>query len=391
MIRQTIKRAMSGPGASSKSDSSYAEKEALLDVDAGNANAKMKRKPEEDVTLQLLFCAVGIYTAYLIYGSLQEDIFTYSSPTAGKAYPKFKFIWLVQVIEALINSIISFIGFRITTRTRCPPKRNLKPFLLSGFSQVLSKAFTSLSLASGLSYPIATLAKSGKMAPVMMGQYFLGKSRYTLRDYVQVAMIIAGTATLGLSKSRDQQGLPHSSKLGVTYILLSLVMDGIIGGLQKKIKCDTIENSSPVKGFEFMMYTNMVMFLVASFVSICCGDLVHGIFYCLDDPYICNLICKFCVCSAVGQTFIFHTIAIFDPLVCSTITTTRKIVSVFISIVYKGHIVNAQGWCGLALACFGIACELHGRHQSEILKSDKTSIEMEEAIIVSFQKKDSSQ
>jgi len=35
-------------------------------------------------------------------------------------------------------------------------------FALSGATQVCAKAFTSLALASGVSFPVVTLAKSGK-------------------------------------------------------------------------------------------------------------------------------------------------------------------------------------------------------------------------------------
>jgi UDP-galactose transporter B1 len=35
-----------------------------------------------------------------------------------------------------------------------------------------------LALANGLSFPVATLAKSGKMAPVMIGSLILGGASY---------------------------------------------------------------------------------------------------------------------------------------------------------------------------------------------------------------------
>jgi len=75
-----------------------------------------------------------------------------------------------------------------------------KPFIATGFTQVCSKGFTSLALANGLSFPVATLAKSGKMAPVMLGSLILGGATYGLRDYLQVLCIIGGTAILSMSK-----------------------------------------------------------------------------------------------------------------------------------------------------------------------------------------------
>jgi UDP-galactose transporter B1 len=74
-----------------------------------------------------------------------------------------------------------------------------------------------------------------------------------------------------------------------------------------------------------------------------------------------RLVIQFALCSALGSSFIFYTVAHFDPLVCSTVTTTRKIVSVILSIVLKGHSLSAQGWSGVSLACAGILAEVHSK------------------------------
>ena len=78
----------------------------------------------------------------------------------------------------------------------------LRMFGISGAAQVSAKACTSLALANGLSFPVATLAKSGKMAPVMVGSLLLGGAKYELREYLQVAAIIGGTAIVSLGKKK---------------------------------------------------------------------------------------------------------------------------------------------------------------------------------------------
>lgn len=148
--------------------------------------------------LKFLFGAGGIWSAYLYYGSLQEDVFRYRG-TDGEAFTQ---AWFLQFLEALANVIVGCIGRIITVGV---PNLPLRPFFLSGATQVSSKAFTSLALANGLSFPVATLAKSGKMAPVMMGQLLLGGARYSLRDYLQVTAIILGTAILSLGKKVNYQ------------------------------------------------------------------------------------------------------------------------------------------------------------------------------------------
>ncbi len=124
--------------------------------------------------------------------------------------------WYLQVLESLANVVVGMgalilmgltgNGYGATSRSEDgtiisknrkglswwwwwwggTPNLPKKPFLSSGFSQVCSKGFTSLALANGLSFPVATLAKSGKMAPVMLGSLILGGAKYR---YAYVGMM----------------------------------------------------------------------------------------------------------------------------------------------------------------------------------------------------------
>ena len=106
----------------------------------------------------------------------------------------------------------------------------------SGTSQVFAKTFTSLALASQISFPVVTLAKSGKMVPVMIGSILIGGSKYTLREYLQVASIILGTALVSMDKKNSKSSA--TSTIGLAYIALSLTCDGITGGMQNRLKKD---------------------------------------------------------------------------------------------------------------------------------------------------------
>jgi len=344
-----------------------AEKEEIhiVQIPSGNSIPEFKSSTpvETETSLpKLLFGAGGIYAAYLYYGSLQEDVFSYTHKTTNE---KFSYAWYLQTLEALTNIFVGFIGMKLTQppNVKDPKRQSSIPklyFFYSGTSQVCSKAFTGLSLAHGLSFPVATLAKSGKMAPVMCGQFILGGDRYSLREYLQVGLIIGGTSMLSLSKSSNKNGNQTSTTTGLLFILFSLAMDGVTAGVQKRLK-----NRMEVVGFkptsyEFLFWTNLYMFAVALLISVVTGDFMQGWKFCLD-PEIWLMILKFCVCSAVGQSFIFYVVANFDPLVCSTVTTTRKIVSVLLSIVTRGYVISLQGWLGVAMACGGILAEVHGK------------------------------
>jgi len=266
----------------------------------------------------------------------------------------FKAAWFLQVIEATANIIIGYIGMQLSGATSGIPKQM---FAISGASQVSAKACTSRALANGLSFPVATLAKSGKMAPVMAGSLLLGGATYSAREYLQVIAIIAGSAIVSLGKKKGGS----NSALGMIYIALSLILDGVTAGFQKRLKTETAKAGVKPKPYDFMFWTNVYMGLTAFLVTLLLGELQAGLAFCISNPEILWNIIKFALCSAFGQSFIFYTIANFDPLVLSTVTTTRKIFSVLLSILLKGHSLNMSGWGGIALASTGIMSELHAK------------------------------
>lgn len=235
--------------------------------------------------------------------------------------------------------------------------------------QVSAKAFTSLALASGVSFPVVTLAKSGKMVPVMIGSLLLGGASYSLREYASVAAIIMGTAIVSMGKKKSAQA---SSAIGLLFIFLSLAADGITGGMQKRLKAESKKLGIQPKPYDFMFWTNLYMALTAAVIALVFGEFTTGVKFLIDNPSMLEKVLKFGLCSAIGQSFIFYTISNFDPLVATTVTTTRKVFSVLLSIFLNGHAVGTQGWVGIGLASAGILSELldksggHGSKEKKI-------------------------
>merc|ERR1740123_468000 len=97
---------------------------------------------------------------------------------------------------------------------------------------------------------------------------------------------------------------------------------------------------------------------LAVVVAFAAGEVTPGVAFIAKNPVILTKILLFAACSAVGQSFIFFTIATFGPLKVATVTTTRKIFSVLLSIFLKGHHLSPRGWAGVGLGSVGIAGEL---------------------------------
>jgi len=135
------------------------------------------------------------------------------------------------------------------------------------------------------------------------------------------------------------------------------MMDGITGGLQKRLMKQT--EGQPPATFDYLFFTNLSMGAVALTIALAIGDLKSGLLFMEQNPVLRQMIVLECVLSAVGQFFIFFVVANFDPMVCATVTTTRKILSVSWSIAVKGHVVSNGGYAGLLLAIAGILSGLH--------------------------------
>jgi len=316
--------------------------------------------------VKLLIGAGGIYAAFLYYGTLQEDVFHYTAADGTK----FKSAWFLQTLEALANVLVGGIGLSVFGATSGLPQNT---FAMAGAAQVCAKAFTSLALANGVAFPVVTLAKSGKMIPVMMGSLIFGKANYTLRQYLSVLMIIAGTCIVSMGKKKDTS---TSSMIGLAFIFSSLTADGVAAGMQEQLKAKTKAAGKVAKPYDLMFWTNLYMAITAFVLSLGLGELTSGTKFCLENPKVLTMILKFALCSAFGQSFIFYTIANFNSLVCTTVTTTRKVFSVLLSIFLNGHSMSPVGWAGLSVASLGILSELQdkssgGGHHGDSKTSDK--------------------
>lgn len=318
-------------------------------VNSKMGNIKSVEKVQLPDSIKLLIGAGGIYSAFLYYGTLQEDVFHYKAIDGSK----FSSAWFLQSVEAFANVLFGGLGLLVTGKTNGLP---LKMFAMSGAAQVCAKAFTSLALANGVSFPVVTLAKSGKAIPVMAGSLLLGGAKYSLREYASVLAIILGTCIVSMGNKKSTG--PASSTIGIAFIFLSLSCDGITGGLQDRLKKRSKEIGVIAKPYDLMFWTNLFMGLTAITVALVLGDAAKGIKFCVDNPIILEKILKFSICSAIGQSFIFYTISEFNSLVCTTVTTTRKVFSVLLSIFLHGHKLSSTGWLGISVASAGILSEL---------------------------------
>merc|ERR1711933_274908 len=145
---------------------------------------------------------------------------------------------------------------------------------------------------------------------------------------------------------------------GVVFICSSLVLDGVTGGVQDALKAKCKDLNIKAKPYDMMFWTNFFMMVVGALAALCLGEFATGTAYILANPAILPKVLAFGACSAIGQSFIFFVVAEYGPLKNATVTTTRKIFSVLLSIFINNHPVGWLGWLGISLGSAGIVGEL---------------------------------
>ena len=107
-----------------------------------------------------------------------------------------------------------------------------------------------------------------------------------------------------------------------------------------------------------MLWMNAWSTLILFVALTLTGELWQFVDFVQRFPFVVSFILQFAIMSAIGQLFIFLTIASFGPLVCSLITTTRKFFTVLISVLLFGNSLTSQEWLGTAFVFVGLGLDM---------------------------------
>lgn len=99
-----------------------------------------------------------------------------------------------------------------------------------------------------VTYPTQALAKSCKMIPVLIGRVVINGERYGLIKYLCVLLMTIGIALFQLSagkKRMSNEGFGGEG-FGMSLLVISLVLDGVSGPFQEKLKMLGLNNTQQI-------------------------------------------------------------------------------------------------------------------------------------------------
>jgi len=223
---------------------------------------------------------------------------------------------------------------------------------------------------SHISYPTMVLGKSCKLVPVMIMNVLLYRRRFAPHKYLVVGLVTLGiTMFMGFGDSAHGKGKSAnntSSLWGLFLLTINLAIDGAINSTQ-----DEIFARYRVTGQQMMFWINILstlvttalLFLPLPYIPVLhpSSDRIPEIYTTLEyirtHPSVKIPLGQFALTGSLGQLFIFETLQHFGSLTLVTVTLTRKLFTMILSVVVYNHTLTLGQWAGAGVVFAGIAVE----------------------------------
>ncbi|XAR56029.1 hypothetical protein NMG60_11036312 [Bertholletia excelsa] len=305
--------------------------------------------------LVLAFCVAGIWSAYIYQGVLQETVSTKRFGPDQKRFEHLAFLNLAQNVVCLIWSFIMIKLWSSGNRNGAP----WWSYWSAGITNTIGPAM-GIEALKYISYPAQVLAKSSKMIPVMLMGTLVYGIRYTLPEYVCTFLVAGGVSMFALSKtsSKTISKLAHpNAPLGYGLCFLNLAFDGFTNATQ-----DSITSRYPkTSAWDIMLGMNLwgTIYNTVFMFGWPGASGFEAVKFCKLHPEAAWDILMYCLCGAVGQNFIFLTISRFGSLTNTTITTTRKFVSIVVSSLVSGNPLSTKQWGSVVMVFSGLSYQIY--------------------------------
>uniref|UniRef100_A0A8C6TE04 Adenosine 3'-phospho 5'-phosphosulfate transporter 2 n=1 Tax=Neogobius melanostomus TaxID=47308 RepID=A0A8C6TE04_9GOBI len=297
---------------------------------------------------QFLICVAGVFLFYLIYGYLQELIFSVEG---------FKpFGWYLTLIQFGFYSTFGLIELQLTQdkRRRIPGKT----YMIIAFLTVGTMGLSNTSLGY-LNYPTQVIFKCCKLIPVMIGGVFIQGKRYNLADVSAAICMSLGLIWFTLA---DSKVAPNFNVTGVMLISLALCADAAIGNVQEKaMKLHNGSNS------EMVLYSYSIGFVYILIGLLCVGGLGPAVAFCSEHPVkTYGYAFLFSLTGYFGISFVLALIKLFGALVAVTVTTGRKAMTIILSFMFFTKPFTFQYIWGGLLVLFGIFLNVYSKNKDKM-------------------------
>lgn len=307
------------------------------------------------IELQLAFCGAGIYLFFLTWGVLQERITTldYVSVSDG-SLGRFRYFLVLNFVQSVACVFVAYAVLRLQRRTLGPHNGPvLRQYARVALTGCLGSPFGYEALRH-INYPTMILGKSCKLIPVMIMNFLVYRRKFEWYKYVSVTLITVGVTGFMWFEG-GQRGGAANSLYGLFLLLINLLIDGATNSWQDKMFIDhRLYGPQMMFWMHFFCSTFLLGYLILNPFT---NELSSAVAFARSFPSVMGDVVLFGLCGALGQVFVFYTLEHFGSLSLVTITVTRKLFTILLSLLWFQHSMGLMQWWCVGLVFVALVLE----------------------------------
>ncbi|KAG1242377.1 hypothetical protein G6F68_016218 [Rhizopus microsporus] len=159
---------------------------------------------------------------------------------------------------------------------------------------------------------------------------------------------------LYLETTSSKKAAATSSLWGLFLLCTNLSIDGLTNATQDQI---FTKYKQVVSGQHMMFYMNVMGSLFSASYLILHpfnDELQQALLFFHQHPAVIRDVLLFGLCGALGQCFIFYTLQHYGSLRLVTVTVTRKLFTMLLSLFWFNHTLTLGQWIGVVLVFTGM-------------------------------------
>ena len=156
-----------------------------------------------------------------------------------------------------------------------------------------------------------------------------------------------------LNKASPDDDVHGESIFGWFLVCTSLFFDALLGFTQDRARCKHTLNTNQMI-YSINVYSTVL--LISGILLT--NELGPFVEFFQENPSVGICLVLIGITGAVGQGFIFYTIATFGPLTCSIITNVRKFFQIFLSVFMFSHAVTIPMFFFVCVVFIGLMLDV---------------------------------
>lgn len=328
----------------------------------------------------LAVCLVGIMTCNLAWSYFQERVgATKYCDASGEHCEKFKSIPVMNMVQALAASMLGYSLWQMySPAATVQPKTKTSGTALTFWDFLPASLCHTIASPIGytamryIPYPFYMCVSTAKFVPVLIVGWIVNGATPTWSAIAAASVMLTGIVLYSseqLAKTTlvEHPGMSALTQLltGVGVTLVNLSMEGYTNAGQDQLRKKAGDMGKDTYQYQLMaMMNGWSVVLLSVFLT---GEaavrgqesyLLSALSFAQRHPAVITHISGFALLGALAQIFIFKCISEHGTFTTTTITVSRKFVTVLLSVYFFQHVLTLPQWVGVVLVFSGLGIQL---------------------------------